>query len=230
VNCYNISPCDFCFATVFLHMFFFPKLSLSNSFFNIELVENSALTFPTCFFSISFHLFCFFFPKIVFFCFFNFCVFFQNCFCWFYFFNKELVENWALYFFSLKHCGLLQCFLTWFFFFHFFMIVFFFRIVFVDFFSSYWADWEFSFVFFFKQCGLLQCSSAWFFLLWFFSKLSLSILLFLILSWLRITTIDFLMKHYRLLQCFPTWFFFLFVFFCYDFFSKFSLFILFFKY
>jgi hypothetical protein len=37
-------------------------------------------------------------------------------------------------------------------------------------------------------------------LLWFFSKLSLSILLFLILSWLKITTVDFLMKHYRLLQ------------------------------
>jgi hypothetical protein len=48
--------------------------------------------------------------------------------------------------------------------------------------------------------------------------LSLSILLFLILSWLRITTVDFLMKYYRLLQCFPAWFFFFF--FCYDFFQK----------
>jgi len=40
-----------------------------------------------------------------------------------------------------------------------------------------------------------------FFLLWIFSKFSLLILLFLILSWLRITTVDFLMKYYRLLQC-----------------------------
>ena len=59
-----------------------------------------------------------------------------------------------------------------------------------------------------------------FFLLWFFSKLSLSILLFLILSWLRITTVDFLMKHYRLLQCFHACFFSLSVFF-YDFFQNF---------
>jgi hypothetical protein len=50
-------------------------------------------------------------------------------------------------------------------------------------------------------------------LLWYFSKLSLSILLFLILSWLKITTVDFLMKHYRLLQFFPAWFFLL-LFFC----------------
>jgi hypothetical protein len=40
-----------------------------------------------------------------------------------------------------------------------------------------------------------------------FLKLYLSILLFLILSWLRITTVNFLMKHYRLLQYFPAWFF-----------------------
>jgi hypothetical protein len=88
-----------------------------------------------------------------------------------------------------------------------FFYYFFSRIVFVDFFL-YWAGWEFSFVVFsLKQCGLLQCYFTWFFL-WFFSKLSLSILLFLILSWLRITTLNFLMKHYRLLQCFPVWFFF----------------------
>jgi hypothetical protein len=45
-------------------------------------------------------------------------------------------------------------------------------------------------------------------LLWFFLKLSLSILLFLILS----TIVDFLMKHYRLLQFFPAWFFFIYFF------------------
>jgi hypothetical protein len=38
------------------------------------------------------------------------------------------------------------------------------------------------------------------------------------LSWLRITTVYFLTKHYRLLQCFPTWFFSLSFFLC--FFSK----------
>jgi len=47
-----------------------------------------------------------------------------------------------------------------------------------------------------------------FFLLWFFSKLSLLILLFLILSWLRIITVNFFMKH---LQYFLTWFFYYFV-------------------
>jgi len=64
-----------------------------------------------------------------------------------------------------------------------------------------------------KHCWLLQCFPKLFFLLWYFSKLSLSILLFLILSWLKITTVDFLMKHYRLLQFFPAWFFLL-LFFC----------------
>jgi hypothetical protein len=42
--------------------------------------------------------------------------------------------------------------------------------------------------------------------------------IFLILSWLRITTVYFLTKYYRLLQCFLTWFFFLSFFLC--FFSK----------
>jgi hypothetical protein len=48
--CYNVSP----------HVFFLNYLC--RFFFNIELVENSALTFPTCFF---FHFF--------------FLLFFQNC-------------------------------------------------------------------------------------------------------------------------------------------------------
>jgi hypothetical protein len=56
----------------------------------------------------------------------------------------------------------------------------------------------------------------------FFKNYLLLILLFLILSWLRITTLDFLMKHYRLLQCFATWFFFMI-------FSKLSLLIFFFN-
>ena len=44
------------------------------------------------------------------------------------------------------------------------------------------------------------------FFLWFFPKLSLLILFFLILSWLRITIVYFLTKHYRLLQCFLIFF------------------------
>jgi len=80
-----------CFPTCF-----FPKLSLSNCFFNIELVKNLALTFPTCFFFHFFHFFCFFFSKLSSFFSSIFCIFFQNCFCWFYFFNMELVENLAL--------------------------------------------------------------------------------------------------------------------------------------
>jgi hypothetical protein len=81
--CYNVSP----------HVFFLNYLC--RFFFNIELVENSALTFPTCFF---FHFFfSFVFPKLSSsFFFFFFLFFFQNCFCWFYFFNMELVENLAL--------------------------------------------------------------------------------------------------------------------------------------
>jgi hypothetical protein len=60
---------------------------------------------------------------------------------------------------------------------------------------------------------------TWFFFCYgFFFKLSLLILLFLILSWLRITTVDFLMKYYRLLHCFLAWFFFLSFF--YDFFQN----------
>jgi hypothetical protein len=67
---------------------------LLNFFFNIELVENSALTSPTCFFPIFFHLF---FPKLSSSSFFNFFVFFfQIFFCWFYFFHMELVGNLAL--------------------------------------------------------------------------------------------------------------------------------------
>jgi hypothetical protein len=114
--------CQFCFVivffktlwivTIFIHMVlfcysvfpyvFFSKLSLSNFFLILSWLRITIVDFPTCFF-----------PKI-FSSFFLF--FFQNFFCWFYFFNMELVENLALYFFSLKHCELLQCFPTWFFF------------------------------------------------------------------------------------------------------------------
>jgi hypothetical protein len=44
----------------------------------------------------------------------SFFFFFQNDLCWFYFSHFELVENFTSLFFSFKHCGLLQCFSTWF--------------------------------------------------------------------------------------------------------------------
>ena len=138
VDCYSISPHGFCFATVFPHMFF-SKLSLS-IFFNIELIGNLALTFPTCFF---FHFVLLFFHKIVFF-FHFFWFFFQNCLYWFYFFNMELIENLALKFFLKNIVDYYSVsphnFFLWFFF------VFFSRIVFAILFFSYWTSWEFSFV------------------------------------------------------------------------------------
>jgi len=65
VNCYNVFPHGF-FSIVFLHMFVF-KIIFVEFFFNIELVENSALTFSTCFFSIFlpfFSFFCVFFSEL----------------------------------------------------------------------------------------------------------------------------------------------------------------------
>jgi len=82
--------------------------------------------------------------------------------------------------------------------------------------------------FFVNYCWLLQC----FFFTWFFYiKLSLLILFFLILSWLRITitskakscggnTVVFLTKHYGLTQFFLTWFFSVSFVFFYNIFSK----------
>jgi len=68
--CYNVFP----------HIFF--QNYLRRFFFNIELVENSALTFPACFFSICFHFsFAFFLPKLSSSSsFFIFCVFFPKLF------------------------------------------------------------------------------------------------------------------------------------------------------
>ena len=60
-----------CFPT-----YCFSKLSLL-IFFNIELVENLALTFPTCFF---FSIFLIFFPKLSSFFFFHFSFFFSELF------------------------------------------------------------------------------------------------------------------------------------------------------
>jgi hypothetical protein len=94
---FSLKHCELlqCFPTWFLfcysvsHMFFF-KIIFVEFFFNIELVENSTLTFPTCFF-----LFFFQNCHLLFFL----CFFFQNCFCRFYFF--ELVQNLASFFKTL---------------------------------------------------------------------------------------------------------------------------------
>jgi len=69
-------PICFFFATVFPHMYFF-KIIFVEFFFNIELVENLALTFPTCFF---FHLFLLFFPQNCLLLFFIFLCFFSELF------------------------------------------------------------------------------------------------------------------------------------------------------
>ena len=111
--CYSVSP----------HVFFL--IIFVDFFFNIELVENSDLTFPACFF---FHLFLLFFQKLSsFFCVFFFRIFFVD----FIFLIWSWLKIQFCSIFSLKHCGLLQCFPHGFFFF--FMIFFFCRIVFVDF-------------------------------------------------------------------------------------------------
>jgi len=126
-------------------------------------------------------------------------IFFQNYLCQFFFILSWLRIELCSY---LKQCRLLQCFPTWFLPCysvspHVFLIDVFFPNIFLsNLFFSYWAGWQFSF-FFLKHRWLLQCFSIWFFLCFF--KLSLSFLLLLILSWLRITAVDFLMKHYRLL-------------------------------
>jgi len=95
VDCYNVSPHGFCFATVFSYIFF-SKLSLL-IFFYIELVKNLALTFPACFIS-HFYLFLFlfaFFSKLS--SSFYFFVFFSELFLSIlFFFNIELVENLEL--------------------------------------------------------------------------------------------------------------------------------------
>jgi hypothetical protein len=63
----------------------------------------------------------FFFLRLSFFYYF-FCVFFQNYFCRFFLiWNWLKIQNLVLYFFSLKHYGLLQYFLMWFFFMNFFL-------------------------------------------------------------------------------------------------------------
>jgi hypothetical protein len=112
---------------------------------------------------------------------------FQNYIFQLYFFNIELIENLVFYFFSLKHCWLLQCFSAWFFFvfvFLWFSLKLSFSILFfnIELVKNYsYNMWE-------KHCNF-PCKLLWiatvFFSTWFFSvllcfflKLSLSILIF----------------------------------------------------
>ena len=114
MNCYSVSSHSF-----FCYGFF--QNCLSILFFNIEVVDNY-----NCGFSHKTLWIATVFPHLLFF------FVFQNFICRFYFFNIELVENLALLFFSLKYCGLLQCFLTCFVFVFFFCMIFS-KIIFVDF-------------------------------------------------------------------------------------------------
>jgi len=122
-------------VTIFPHMFFF-KIIFIEFFFNIELVKNSASTFPACFFSIFFHfvLLLFFQNCLLVVLFFHFLCFFSKLFCWF---------------FYLKTLWIATMLPTWFIFI--FFMIFFPELSLSILFFSYWASWEFSFVvFFFK--------------------------------------------------------------------------------
>jgi hypothetical protein len=108
---------------VFPHIIFFCygffQNCLSILFFNIELVDNYNYGFShkTLWIATVF-------PHML---------FFKILFIDFIFFNIELVENLALLFFSLKHCGLLRCFLTL------FVLCFFFY----DFYQNYFCRFYF---------------------------------------------------------------------------------------
>jgi hypothetical protein len=113
---------------------------------------------------------------------------FQNYICRF-FFNIELIENLVLYFFSLKHCWLLQCFSAWFFFSKIIFFLFYFLIL----------SWlkitvticeESTVTFFENYCSLLQCFFPHGFFYNFF-QIILFNFIFLILSCLWITS------HYK---------------------------------
>ena len=110
MNCYSVSPRGF---YVFFNDFFQNYLCRFY-FFHIELIENYNCGFPhkTLWIAIVFPYISLFSLFLWFLFFYD---FFQNCLCCFYFFNIKLIENLVLYFFSLKHCGLLQLFPTWFF-------------------------------------------------------------------------------------------------------------------
>jgi len=116
------------FATIFPHVFF-SKIIFVEFYFNIELIENSALTFPTCFFPIFSHLFFFQNCLLLLFSIFL-CFFFQNCFCWFFFsYGADWKFSFVVFFFKILWIATIFLHMVFFSFFN----DFFFRIVFVNF-------------------------------------------------------------------------------------------------
>jgi hypothetical protein len=87
VDCYNLSPHGFYFATVLPHMFFFQNYLYRICFLILSWLRIQLLTFLTCFF---FHFFFAFFSKIVFF--FFLCFFFRIVFIDFIF----LIWSWLI--------------------------------------------------------------------------------------------------------------------------------------
>ena len=131
--------------------------------------------------------------------------FFKNCLCRFYFFNIKLIENLALWFFSLKHCELLQCFPTW------FVFMIFSKIISVNFFFNIELIKNYNYnktksyresivVFLTKHCRLLQYFSKWFFMI--LSK-------FVFVDCIGKNTVVSLTKYCQLLQRFSSRVFFL---------------------
>jgi hypothetical protein len=89
-------------------------------------------------------------------------------------------------FFSLKHCGLLQCFPIWFLFCYSVSHMYFFKLS-LSIFLKYWVSWEFSFNFphmFFFSFFLLFFSKLSFFFVFF--RIVFVDFILLIWSWLRI--------------------------------------------
>jgi hypothetical protein len=129
-------------------------------------------------------------------------IFSKNYLCRFFLILSWLINTTIA--FLTKHCGLLQCFPTWFIFlflFLFFMIIFVFlmifsTIVFVDFFFN--IELVENLTFFCKTLWIATVFPHMVFL-WFFFKIIFVDFIFLILSWLRITIVAFLIKHYGLL-------------------------------
>ena len=111
---------------------FLSKLSLSNVFFNIDLVENLALNFPACFFLFFSFCFCFFFfPKLASSFFFLFFFFFRIVFVDFIFLILNWLRIWFCSFFLYNIVDYYNVSSHDFFFMIYF--VFFSRIVLVDF-------------------------------------------------------------------------------------------------
>jgi hypothetical protein len=126
------------------------------------------------------------FPYMVFFFFlWIFSFFFKIVSIDFIFFILSWLKILLLRFFSLKHCGLLQCFSTWIFP----------KLSLSNCFLKYWADWEFSFyfphmffflIFFHFLCFFFQNCLFFYYFCVFFFRIDFVNFIFLILSWLRI--------------------------------------------